>query len=89
MKGDREAAERIYARLLQEYKKSGLVAPTNLAWIRAALGDIDTAFDWLETARREHDPTLPWIHIYAESVLPQVARQPRFQAFLDELRLPH
>jgi serine/threonine-protein kinase len=88
MKGDRPAAEAIYQRLLGEYQASGLISPVNLAWIQAVLGDMDAAYRWMSTAVQERDPSLPFIHIYVEGVVPGIASDPRFQAILDELRLP-
>jgi len=88
-RGDREAAEAIYKRLKREHDTSGLVLPIHLAWIRAELGDIEGAYGWLEVAIREHDPGIPFVHIYVESLLPEIARQSRFQEILDRLRLPH
>jgi hypothetical protein len=42
----------------------------------------------LETGIRERDALIPFIHIYAELMVPALARDPRFGAILDRLQLP-
>jgi TolB-like protein/Tfp pilus assembly protein PilF len=87
--GDRQGAEALYADLLKEREKSGLVSPAYLAWAAVSLGKTDEGFQWLDTAVREHDPTIPLIQSFAEAVMPEIARDPRFLALLDKLNLPH
>ena len=86
-KGDSKKAEEILAGLLEDRKKLA-VSPVNIAWGFAALGDLDAAFQWLETAIRERDTIMPHIHIYAEMFMPVLARDPRFEAILKKMNLP-
>jgi adenylate cyclase len=88
-KGDRKEAGIRYTELLKEREKTGCISAINLAWIRAEMGDVEAACDWVETAIRDHDPMVPSVHIYAESMVPRLARSPRFLAILDRLHLPH
>jgi hypothetical protein len=71
-----------------EERKKIQVSPVSLAWSPAALGDFDGAIQWLETGIRERDTLIPLIHIYAELMVPALARDPRFEAILDRLQLP-
>jgi len=87
-KGDRDKAGRTLAEMLEDRKKLP-VSPICLAWGLAALGNIDGAFEWLETGIQEHDGLIPFIHIYTEMCVPELARDPRFGAILDRLNLPH
>ena len=74
------------AGLLEDRKKLP-VSPVCIAWGFAALGDLDRAFQWLETAIREHDTIMPHIHIYAEMFMPVLARDPRFDTILKKMNL--
>jgi adenylate cyclase len=87
-KGDRGKAERALAEMLEDRKKRP-VSPVSLAWGFAAQGDLDGAFEWLETAIRERDPLMALIHVYTDWHVPALSRDPRFAAILDRLRLPH
>ena len=60
-----------------------------LAYGFAGLGDLDSAFEWLETAVRERDSVITVFNVYTEFLLPELARDPRFGALLDRLKLPH
>lgn len=87
-KGDRKKAEEILAEMLEDRKRLP-VSPVMLAWGFAALGDLDGAFDWLETAIEERDTLMAFFHVYSEMMVPDLARDPRFTAILDRLQLPH
>jgi pentatricopeptide repeat protein len=87
-KGNREEAEKILAEMLEDRKKLP-VSATCLAEGFAALGNLDNAFEWLETAVRERDNMAIVIHVVAEFLVPELARDPRFVAILDRLQLPH
>jgi TolB-like protein/Flp pilus assembly protein TadD/predicted Ser/Thr protein kinase len=86
-KGDRKKAEEILAEMLEDRKRLP-VSPVNLAWGFAALGDLDGAFGWLETAIEERDALMAFFHVYCEMMVPDLARDPRFTAILDRLQLP-
>ena len=86
-KGDRKKAEEILAELLEERKKLW-VSPVAMAWVFADLGDLNAAFQWLETAIQEHDILMPFIHVYTEMLWPVLARDPRFDTILKRMNLP-
>ncbi len=88
-KGDRAAAEAIYRKLLEDRARNIGVYSVNLAWVAAEVGDIDSAIAWLETAVREHEPTVPVVQPFVETFLPGLAHDPRLLAILDRLGLPH
>jgi len=85
--GDRGEAERIQAQML-EARKTLPVSAVALAFGFAALGDLDSAFKWLETAVRDRDSIITVFNVYTEFLLPELARDPRFGALLDRLGLP-
>jgi TolB-like protein/Flp pilus assembly protein TadD/predicted Ser/Thr protein kinase len=87
-KGERAEAERILADMLEARKRSP-VSPVSLGWGYAALGDFERAFEWIETAIREREPAAAYLNIYTEFLVPDLARDPRFSAVLDRLRLPY
>jgi tetratricopeptide (TPR) repeat protein len=87
-KGDRAGAEQIQARLL-ESRETLPVSAVTLAYGFAGFGDLDSAFEWLETAVRERDSIITVFNVYTEFLVPELARDPRFAALLDRLRLPH
>jgi TolB-like protein len=87
--GDRRAAEALYVELVEKWKKSRFASPVHLAWVAAALGNLDAASDWLELAVKEHDPSVVVLQVTAEASAPDVARDPRLLAILDRLHLPH
>ena len=87
-KGDRKKAEEILAEMLEDRKRLP-VSPVNLAWGFAALGDLDGAFGWLETAIEERDALMAFFHVYCEMMVPALTLDPRFTAILDRLHLPH
>jgi TolB-like protein/predicted Ser/Thr protein kinase len=87
-KGDRAGAERIQARML-EARKTLPVSAVTLAYGFAGLGDLDSAFEWLDTAVRDRDSIITVFNVYTEFLLPELARDPRFMAILDRLHLPH
>jgi TolB-like protein/Flp pilus assembly protein TadD/predicted Ser/Thr protein kinase len=86
-KDNRGKAEEILGEMLEERKRLH-VSPVCLAWSLAGFGDFDGAFAWLETAISERDPLTPFVHIYTDFLVPELARDPRFPALLDRLGLP-
>jgi len=86
-KGDRKKAEQILAEMLEDRKRLPVSAACT-AWGFAALGNFDSAFEWLETAVRERDTIMVIFHVYTEFLVPELARDPRFGALLDRLGLP-
>ncbi|MDH4198126.1 MAG: hypothetical protein OEW05_11995 [Candidatus Aminicenantes bacterium] len=80
----RKAGTRLRVTAQLEDRKKVPVSATCLAFGFAALGDLDSAFEWLETAVRERDSMVVVVNVYGQSL----ARDPRFGAFLDRLGLP-
>jgi serine/threonine-protein kinase len=75
--GDREAA----ASLLEEMKRrrlTGYVPATSLATVSNAMGDTETALDWLEQGLRERDIRMTFLRI--DSRWDNLREQPRFQS---------
>jgi TolB-like protein/tetratricopeptide (TPR) repeat protein len=58
--GRTDEASRLF-RELEQLRTQGHAPPTAFAVIHAGLGDIDAAFDWLETAYRLRDGYLFWL----------------------------
>jgi serine/threonine-protein kinase len=85
-KDDRKTAEKILAQLLEDRKRLP-VSAASLAVCFAALGDLTTAFEWLEKAIQERDTLAPVVPSYANDLLPELARDPRFAAYVDRLGL--
>jgi len=83
MMDERAKAENILVNM-QEQRKKLPVSATCLAIGFAALGDFDTAFEWLETAIQERDSMAVVIHFFGQAL----AEDPRFDAFLNRLGLP-
>jgi len=61
-------------------------AAAAIAKAHAYRGEVDLAFQWLDTAYEQHDPLLPWIR--SDPMLANIRNDPRFAAFLDRLNLP-
>lgn len=86
-KGDRNKAEEILASMIEERKKIQ-VSPVCIGWGFAGLGDLDEAFKWLETGVQERDSLMAFIHVYTEMIVPELTRDPRFDAILKKMNLP-
>jgi TolB-like protein len=85
-KGDVKKAGEILAGMLESRKKLP-ISPVCIAWGTAALGDLDGAFRWLDTAIQEHDTLMCFIHVYTGMLLPTLARDPRYDAILKKMNL--
>jgi len=67
--GDREKADAELDRLLRRAEE-GYVSPLGISLAYHGRGELDTAFEWLERAARELDPTLTvgaWVLIERET----------------------
>jgi len=85
-KDDRKTAEKILAEMLEDRKRLPVSAAA-LAASFAALGDLTTAFEWLEKAVRERDTLAIVLPSYASDLVPELARDPRFAVYVDRLGL--
>ncbi len=82
--GDRSQAEATYDELLARWR-SEYVPPTNVAFLCAALGRVDEAFDWLERGFEEQDTLMTWI-----AILPHydaLRGDPRFPGLVERMGL--
>lgn len=82
--GERERALEILTQL-EAMRAHRYVSPYGLASIRACLGDIEAAFEWLETAYAEHDQTLVWVKVHPR--LDPLRDDPRFHDLLVRMKL--
>jgi serine/threonine-protein kinase len=60
--------------------------PGIVAWVFAQMGDRDSAFRWLDTARRERSSALVWLRV--EPKWDRVRDDPRFAALLKDMTPP-
>ncbi len=67
--------------------KTEYIAGTHVGLSAAMLGDIDTAFHYLENAYNDHDPILITLK-YAPNVPGTLRNDPRFQNLLDRIGFP-
>ncbi len=81
-----ETAEaRDVLRRLHEMVAQGYVPPTSFAWVYLGLGEIDTAFEWLDRAVEVCDQLLMPIKSYP--FLDPIRADPRFAALLRKMNL--
>jgi serine/threonine-protein kinase len=86
LRGETDRAEKVLAELSQARERS-YVTPVCFARILAALGDIDKAFEWLDSALDERNGEL--VFLKAETGIgwygPLLAKDPRFAEFIDKI----
>ena len=72
---------------LQQRQAGGeYVSPYGIAGLYAQLGDKDKAFEWLNTAYREHDGSL--INLCTDLQFDSIRSDPRFSEFVHKVGLP-
>ena len=77
-------------KLMNELKKRSFteyIAGTYTGISAAFLGDLDTAFDYLEKAYEDHDPILTQLK-FSPIVPASLKKEPRFQNLLDRIAFP-
>jgi len=84
--GRRDEAAAILARMIEQHQQSS-VSCASIAWVAANLGDFDVAFSWLDRGYEERDGLMAWVHVYTDIFVPPLARDPRFHALLERMRL--
>jgi serine/threonine protein kinase/tetratricopeptide (TPR) repeat protein len=84
--GKRAEAQKILSDLLRQSKKN-YVSPYMIATIYAALGDKETAFNFLEKAYKERSPDIPYF-LKADLRLDPLRSDPRFQDLMHRVGLP-
>jgi TolB-like protein len=71
---------------LSEYKAGGFASPYQIARLYADLGDKEKAFQWLDTAYREHDFLLDQLNTAFQ--VDKIRSDPRFAALVHKVGLP-
>jgi serine/threonine-protein kinase len=84
--GRREEAAAILARMIEQRQRAE-VSCASIAWVAAAFGDFDAAFEWIDRGYAERDGLMPWVHVYTDIFEPALARDPRFRSVLERMRL--
>jgi TolB-like protein/DNA-binding winged helix-turn-helix (wHTH) protein len=82
--GRHEQARQIITEL-QELAQHMYVKPLVFAWIAIGLGELESAFSWLEQAYAEHDPYFTLLD--ADPVYDPLRTDPRFVALLKKIGL--
>jgi serine/threonine-protein kinase len=84
--GHRDAAAAVLARMVAQRERAS-VSCASIAWVAACLGDVDAAFAWFDRGYEERDGLMAWVHVYTDVFVPALARDPRFHALLERMRL--
>jgi hypothetical protein len=66
-------------------RESEHVSAGYLALVHVRLGELEAAFEWLDTAREERDS---WLFQLQDPMWDPIRADPRFRAFLTTLNLP-
>ncbi len=85
LSGQPEKARSLIDELLNRCKQE-YVPPTSMAWAYAGLGEMDRAFEWLETAFQQRCSML--LSLKAGPMFDPLQADPRFADLLRRLRLP-
>jgi serine/threonine-protein kinase len=83
--GETRDAQALVARL-HAAAESDYVPPIAWGWVHTALGDFETAFDWLEKAADAHDVMLAYLAV--GPCYDPVRRHARFERLLDRIGRP-
>ncbi len=83
--GGQKAEARAFLKRLHGMATQAYVPPTTFAWIHIGLGEIDSAFDWLNRAVDECDQFMMPIKSYA--FFDPIRSDPRFPALLRKMNL--
>ena len=84
LSGNKTEARALLKRL-HDISARGYVPPTSFAWIHLGLGEIDSAFEWLNRAVDECDQYMMPIKSYR--FFDPIRADPRFQALLRKMNL--
>jgi serine/threonine-protein kinase len=82
--GEREKALAILEELV-DMRSRRYVSPYGIASIYSCLREIDSAFEWLETAYKEHDQTLVWVKVHPR--LDPLRSDPRYDDLIKRMNL--
>jgi TolB-like protein len=81
-----KTAARVIANNLERLSKQSYYDPIKIAYIYAALGEKDRAFDWLEKAYDERSVGMQWINVTPR--LDNLRADPRFSSLQRRIGLP-
>ncbi len=84
--GNREQARKILVRLKRQHDQ-GLVPSGSVAILYGALGDLNSAFAWLDRAYEEHDPELTYLKVPNRRFAP-LRNDARYQELVQRIGLP-
>jgi tetratricopeptide (TPR) repeat protein len=84
VRGRTSEAKRLLKRLVRP-SGTGYSWPYEVAVVYAALGEADTAFEWLDRAREDGVPTLAWLRY--DPKFSRLREHPKFAGFLARLGL--
>jgi tetratricopeptide (TPR) repeat protein len=83
--GRKEDAERVLEEL-KELSNNRYISPIGFVLVYAGIGDRDRAFEWLDRAFQEREPSLTLLTF--DPALESLRPDPRFKEFLDRVNLP-
>ncbi len=82
--GQTEDARRVFANSIEARKSKP--SAMEFALFFAAIGELDSAFEWLERAYEEHDAELLWLSV--DPIYDKVRQDPRFRVLLSRIGKP-
>ena len=82
--GRTEDARRVFASSIEARKSKP--SAMEFALFFAAIGELDSAFEWLERAYEEHDAELLWLSV--DPIYDKVRQDPRFRVLLSRIGKP-
>jgi tetratricopeptide (TPR) repeat protein len=86
-RGEIEMYHDLIVELKQQSKKSSLGSPSfYLAMVYAQMGEIDTAFEWLDKSFYDHEVEMYWLMV--EPPFEPLHSDPRWQVMLDKVGFP-
>ena len=80
------AGRREDARRILEEAGGSAIYPMGVAYVYAALGEADIAFEWLEKACEDRDAAVAWIRVSAS--LDPIRSDPRFDDLVRRIGFP-
>jgi len=86
-KGEPETARQLMAATPGD-RDENQSSPCNRAWYAGIQGDLDAAFRWLGIAIERREAVMPHVNLYAEALVPELVRDPRFEGILKRMHLP-
>ena len=70
---------------LETRRREGYVSPVAFVMLHAALGEVDSAFAWLDRAYEERRGWL--VYLAVEPTLDSLRSDPRFRRLMERMRL--